>query len=178
MISSLSAVHVTGTVKRIQSLHTRAPQSGLWQVLFAHWTQDWNRSFWMNGTLPRLMPGQKYLSFDLRNHVQDTKCYYTITGPYGCSLTTWHHILAVCEPTSCSHLWNIFWALSEFLFRYSERCSSALVTPSMQSAPVPLRIEMRCSAALYECLQWQTNGITLNSFRAFISQNNSIHNSL
>lgn len=40
-------------------------------------------------------------------------------------------------------------ALSEFLFRYSEHHASVLVTASMQSELVPLRIEMVCSTALY-----------------------------
>lgn len=39
-------------------------------------------------------------------------------------------------------------ALTEFLFRYSAHHTTVLVTTSMQSVLVPLRIKMRCSGAL------------------------------
>lgn len=114
--------------------------------------------------------------------VWNTECCYTIMGPYGYNLTTcWldvtslmfapkHHV-HVCEFFSESSV-----RLPAQIFRASPICAGHQQHAEYTGAAQE-RDEVQRSIVC-ECSQWQTNGITLNSSRAFISQNNSIHNLL
>lgn len=85
------------------------------------------------------------------------------------SLTSFHSCL---HPNTMLMFVKYFWsALTEFLFRYSVYHPSAghpqhteCTGATQDKDEVQLRI-------IFQCLQWQTNSITLNSFQAFISQN-------
>lgn len=55
---------------------------------------------------------------------------------------------------------------------------SVLVMLSMQCAGVTQDRDEVQHSFVFECLQWQSNGITLTNFQAYILQNNLIDNLL
>lgn len=114
MIISLSAVHVTGTGKRIQSVQTHLPKSVLNQDFFACWAKDWNRSFRM-------------YSIPIWNRVCKTSVIwslgwgvkYLLCHVYWMTPAFWFDVISFFFQIWCPPLWNILIALSRLLLIHS-----------------------------------------------------------